>query len=76
MNIKEEVKKMKLSAPVLASSSGAKRNEALAAIQKILTDHKDEIFEANQKDVEAADQNGVSSAVKKRLVFNEAKSIN
>ncbi|MBP3870647.1 MAG: glutamate-5-semialdehyde dehydrogenase [Faecalicoccus sp.] len=73
MNIKEEVKKMKLSAPVLASSSGAKRNEALAAIQKILTDHKDEIFEANQKDVEAADQNGVSSAVKKRLVFNEAK---
>ena len=73
MNIKEEVKKMKRSAPEFAASSGEKRNEALAAVKKVLADHKDEIFEANRMDLEAADKNGVSQAVKKRLLFNEAK---
>ncbi len=73
MNIKEEVKKMKRSAPEFASSSGEKRNEALAAVKKVLADHKEEIFDANRLDLEAADKNGVSQAVKKRLLFNEAK---
>lgn len=73
MDIRTEARQMKLQAPVLAATSVEERNEALAAIAIALEEHKDEIFAANQADLEAADQNLVSSAVKKRLKFNEDK---
>ncbi len=73
MSIREDVAKMKESAPFLAASSTETRNRALTAIREKLSEHADEIFEENKKDLDAADESGVTEAVKKRLKFNEAK---
>ncbi len=73
MNIREEAKKMKLVAPVLAASSNEMRNHALLAIKDALQAKKAEIFAANEKDCTAAAENGIAPAVMKRLAFNEAK---
>ena len=73
MNIREEARKMKLVAPVLAASSNEMRNGALRAIAEALTARKDEIFAANAQDCQAAAENGIAQAVMKRLVFNDAK---
>lgn len=73
MNIREETKQMKLASPLLAATAMEKRNEALACIREALNAHKEEIFEANQKDLALARENHVAPAVVKRLTFNEAK---
>ena len=73
MNIREEARKMKLDAPVLAASSNEARNAALSAIADALISRKDEIFAANAEDCRAAEENGIAPAVMKRLLFNEAK---
>ena len=73
MNIREEARKMKLDAPVLAASSNETRNAALSAIADALISRKDEIFAANAEDCRAAEENGIAPAVMKRLLFNEAK---
>lgn len=73
MNIKEEARKMKLAAPAVAAATIETRNNALAGIAESLEAHKAEIFAANQKDLDNADQNGVAPAVKKRLKFDEGK---
>lgn len=73
MSIREEVRKMKKDAPFLAASSIEKRNEALALIAENLKAHATEVFAENQKDLEAAERNGIAPAVMKRLKFNEAK---
>ncbi len=73
MDMKSEARQMKLQAPVLAATTVEERNAALLAIAKALEAHKGEIFAANQEDMEAADRNLVSPAVKKRLKFNEDK---
>ena len=44
MDIREEARKMKLVAPVLAASSNEARNDALRAIEAALKNGKDEIF--------------------------------
>ena len=73
MNIREETKQMKLASPLLAATAMEKRNEALACIREALNAHKEEIFEANRKDLTLARENHVAPAVVKRLTFNEAK---
>ncbi|WP_299145328.1 glutamate-5-semialdehyde dehydrogenase [uncultured Dialister sp.] len=73
MNIREETKQMKLASPLLAATAMEKRNEALACIREALNAHKEEIFEANRKDLALAQENHVAPAVVKRLTFNEAK---
>lgn len=73
MNIREETKQMKLASPLLAATAMEKRNEALACIREALNAHKEEIFEANRKDLALARENHVAPAVVKRLTFNEAK---
>ena len=73
MNIKEETRKMKLVAPLMATASIEQRNLALQLISDSLIDHKDEIFAANQKDLALAETNHVAAPVKKRLTFNEGK---
>ena len=73
MNIREEARKMKLDAPVLAASSNEMRNSALRAIAAELTARKEEIFAANAEDCKTAEENGIAPAVMKRLLFNEAK---
>lgn len=73
MDIREETKKMKLASPLLAAMPLKKRNEALSLIQSSLDEHREEIFEANRKDLALAVQNQVAPAVMKRLTFDEAK---
>ena len=73
MNIREEAGKMKLDAPVMASSSLQMRNAALEAVRDALIAGKDEIFAANARDMAAAEDAGISGAIKKRLKFDEGK---
>ena len=73
MNIREEAGKRKLDAPVMASSSLQMRNAALEAVRDALIAGKDEIFAANARDMAAAEDAGISGAIKKRLKFDEGK---
>lgn len=73
MSIKDEVRKMKKDAPFLAASTIDQRNHALELIAKNLEANAAKIFEENAKDLEAAEANGISQAVVKRLKFNEGK---
>ena len=73
MNIREEAKKMKLAAPVLAASTNEARNEALRQIKEALLASKEAVFAANAEDCAAAEQAGIAKAVMKRLKFNEEK---
>ncbi|MCR5545925.1 MAG: glutamate-5-semialdehyde dehydrogenase [Lachnospiraceae bacterium] len=73
MNIREEAHKMKLASPKMAASSIETRNQALKAIAVALNEKKEEIFLANQKDLQAAKEAGISDAVYKRLKFDEGK---
>ncbi len=73
MEIKSEAVKMKMSAPALASSSIDQRNRALELIADVLEKNKDRIFEANKKDMEFAEANGIARAVQKRLKYDENK---
>ena len=73
MNLKEEMKQVKLAAPKLAASAEAKRNEALEAVAAALLTHKDEIFVANAEDMENAEKDGVAAPIVKRLNFDDGK---
>ena len=73
MNIHDETLKMKLASPLLSASSLETRNKALALIRESVNAHKEEIFEANRKDLALAEETGVPAPVKKRLKFDEAK---
>ena len=73
MNIKDETKKMKQAAPYMAASTNEQRNAALKAAAQALLANADRIFEANKKDLENAEADGISAAIKKRLKFDEKK---
>ncbi len=73
MEIKEEVKKVKQSAPLLAGMSEEKRNHALQAVAEALLSAKEEIFAANAQDMEQAEKDGIAAPVLKRLKFDEGK---
>lgn len=73
MNIHDETLKMKLASPLLSALSLETRNKALALIRESLNAHKEEIFEANRKDLALAEETGVPAPVKKRFKFDEAK---
>lgn len=73
MNIKEEARRMKLAAPILAATTNEQRNAALEAIAVALEEKQAEIFQANAQDLAAADKNGVTGATKKRLKFDDNK---
>ncbi|MDD5922601.1 MAG: gamma-glutamyl-phosphate reductase, partial [Eubacteriales bacterium] len=64
---------MKLESPIMAASPEDTRNKALQAIADSLQEKKDAVFEANRKDLQKAEENGISESVKKRLLFNEHK---
>lgn len=73
MSIKEEVYKMKSDAPFMAASSIEDRNRALLEIANSLQNRSGEIFEANHKDLENAENMSISPSVIKRLKFDENK---
>ncbi len=73
MEIKTEAIKMKKSAPILAASTMEQRNKALDLVALALEHNKDEIFEANQKDMAYAESNNIAQAIQKRLKYDEKK---
>ncbi len=73
MSIREDVIKMKSSAPYLAASSVKVRNHALEMIASALKENSDKIFKANKADTDRAEAGGISQAVMKRLKFTEGK---
>ena len=73
MYIKQQAALVKAAAPILAGTSGYQRNNALQMIAKALEKQKEEIFEANKKDLEQAEKDGVAAPIIKRLKFDENK---
>ena len=73
MNVREEARRMKLASPYMAASTMEQRNEALRRIAEALETKKNEIFRANDEDVDAAKAAGLPRPVIKRLIFNEGK---
>ena len=71
--MKEKIHEMKLDAPKMMTTPAAVRNGALLKIRDALLSGKDRIFAENEKDLAAAEENGISDAVKKRLKFHEGK---
>lgn len=73
MNIRDKVKEMKADSSKMAALTQAERNQALEAAAKALEQGKEAIFEANARDMEAAEQEQVPQSVRKRLKFDEHK---
>ncbi len=73
MNMQEATSKMKADSYKMAALSEDTRNNILEHVKVALIAHKDEIFAANEKDMAAAEENGIAASVKKRLKFDEHK---
>ncbi len=73
MDIRNAVGKMKADSPKMAALSLETRNQALKAAALALQEYREEIFQANRKDMEAAQTAGVLPSVMKRLKFDEEK---
>ena len=56
---------------ILAVADTGKKNSALAEISRALIENSDTIIEANQKDLTAAKENGMSVSMQDRLMLNE-----
>lgn len=56
---------------ILAVADTGKKNSALAEISRALIENSDKIIEANQKDLTAARENGMSVSMQDRLMLNE-----
>ena len=56
---------------ILAVADTGKKNAALAEISRALIENSDKIIEANQKDLAAARENGLSGSMQVRLMLNE-----
>lgn len=57
----------------LALLTQEQKNDALGRIGEDLLRNASQIIEANQLDLEAADQNGITGALRDRLVLNQAR---
>jgi glutamate-5-semialdehyde dehydrogenase len=70
MSVLQLAKKAKASCSQLQSLSESDRVQALQQIAAGLISHEDEILKANQKDLEQAKKNHLSSAITDRLTLN------
>lgn len=57
----------------LALLTQEQKNQAIKRIGDDLLEQANEIIEANQLDLEAADQNGITGALRDRLILNQAR---
>ena len=73
MEIREEVRNVKMAAPQMAALSEVQRNQALQAVADALVERKEEIFAANANDLQQAEKEGIAAPVLKRLKFDEGK---
>lgn len=67
------IEKMKEYSHILSSSNIETRNNALSFAIKKLISNKEEIFKANNSDIENARLAGISESIIKRLIFNDSK---
>lgn len=65
--------KAKAASKALVTASSELKNNALKAIADALCENSAEIIKANEKDLEAAKQNGMSEAMLDRLTLSEAR---
>lgn len=75
MDIKSVTAQMKADSFKMAALSLETRNTILKNVKEALLNHREEIFAANKMDMEAAEANEITEAVKKRLKFDEHKLI-
>ena len=73
MDIQSVTAKMKTDSCKMAALPLEIRNTILRNVKEALRKNKEEIFQANKMDMDAAEENGVTEAVKKRLKFDESK---
>lgn len=73
MTITEKAMLLKADSTLMAATSLETRNNALKAIAEALDNNKEAIFEANIKDMEAAESDNLAQAILKRLKFGEDK---
>lgn len=71
--IEELGKKVKEAKAAIAIAPSAEKNRVLLAISQKLRDHCQVILEANQKDIKAANDNGISGTMIDRLSLNEQR---
>lgn len=72
-NIHEITRQIKADSFQMSLLSGEIRNRALEAIAEALQEKKDQIFKANQEDLDRAADAGLASPVVKRLKFDNQK---
>ncbi|MBQ8895391.1 MAG: glutamate-5-semialdehyde dehydrogenase [Clostridia bacterium] len=73
MLLNEMSGKARAASAKLGSSNTEKRNEALSAMAKALTERAEEIIKANEADIENAKANGMSDAMLDRLTLTDAR---
>ncbi|MCD8197040.1 MAG: glutamate-5-semialdehyde dehydrogenase [Lachnospiraceae bacterium] len=73
MQMKEEVRKVKLASPRMAASTGDTRDLALRMMGEALEREQEAVFAANRVDMEQAEADGVAAPILKRLKFDEGK---
>ena len=66
-------KQAKEAAYVLGNTSTIQKNNGLLKMAQLLVERKDEILTANQKDLQAAKEKGISKAMLDRLTLDEAR---
>lgn len=72
-DIQAVTKQMKADSYKMSALSLETRNHILHKVKEALLQNQEDVFQANKKDMEAAKDNGVTEAVKKRLKFDEQK---
>lgn len=73
MDFIDSIKKVKGDSFIMASLSEETRNNALEAVAKALNENKEAIFDANKRDLEAANETGLAAPIINRLKFDEHK---
>ena len=72
-DIQKVTAQMKADSYKMAALSLEARNNILKNVKEALLKNKEAIFEANKMDMDAAQENNITAAVKKRLKFDEHK---
>jgi len=73
MGIHELARQVKEASIKLMGAQSDLKNNALRNIAQALENRRDEIIEANQKDVQRSERQGLPAPLLKRLIFNEDK---
>ena len=73
MNIREMAQNARRASRKLAVLGTKEKNQILEAMAQALEVRKEEVFEANKKDVEAGKANGLTEALIDRLIINDAR---